>query len=1188
MTCPTCGAANPDNARFCLACGHALVARGDERRVVTVVFADLVGFTALSEVRDPEQVKNLVDRCFERLAADVTAFGGQVDKIVGDAMLALFGAPVAHEDDAERAVRAALRMQETIADHAAETEGAIRLRVGVNTGEVLVGALRAGGEYTAMGDVVNTADRLQKAAEPGTVVVGPATHAATHEAIAYRSLGAIDAKGREEPVPAWVAVEPLLPPGYRRRRVQTPFVGRDAELGLLSHAVDAAVERGRAHLVLLVGEAGVGKSRLAEETAAAASDRHDVAVLEGRCVPYGEANVWWPVAEALRDATGVHADDPLERAEAVVVERVAEELGQGDGAPEVHRIAQGLLYLMGHDVALKHIDPVRAREEASRSVLAFIEAAAGRRPVVLVLSDLHWADDLVLGMVATLIDRLARTPLVVLATARQTLYDRWSLPAGRHDTVVVNLDPLDRQSTAVLLDALAVGEVGTSVRDALLDRSGGNPFFLEELVALLGEGSVAEPAPESTSGTVLADLPDTLRGLVSARIDGLAPVERATVEDAAVWGRSGPVPALERMAAKVHGLDDVGPALTGLVDKEILVVEGERWRFRSDLVREVAYSTLTKAERARRHHGIADFLAHTVADADAASDRLVDVVAYHYGAAAELARDLGAVDGLPPDVVGRALPWVREAARRADGGQVWRVAARLYGQALDLAGPAGDPRTRVELLLGRAAAESDLREIESAHADLEEAMALIAGLDDRRLSGRALVVLGDLEQKRGEIDAALATLAAAVEQYAAAGDDGGVADALRITGITQLFAGNNDDAERSIERALDVYRALGDRRGEAWALQNLAWISFIKGRSSEAQARITASAAHFSDLGDSGGLLWALGLLSFVKFNQGAMGEAEELGEQVLVEARERGDRWGEGMMLLLMAGVRLWTGRTESAVVAARDALAVFTAIGDRFGTVQATAALGRAEVNAGRTRDGLRRMQAALDGSHDARIHPEMRTMIASALAASAVQLGEPAMALRALAAAGADHDDPVALGDTDRLVAHALAVLQKGRAEEAIDALLRLLDQAEEAGPSAYAQSALALAAAVAGDRVIVDDAVARTEANPRATYLDRLTAHLAAALVGVDRADPAGSLQAFDILVDEARAHDDHVARAVAALARALVAEAVGSPDAATARMRAEAQIELLGVDATGWRLVIGLALAPDSTAADLPS
>ena len=182
MICPTCGAANPDNARFCLACGHALVARGDERRVVTVVFADLVGFTALSEVRDPEQVKNLVDRCFERLAADVTAFGGRVDKIVGDAMLALFGAPVAHEDDAERAVRAALRMQETIAAHAAETEGAIRLRVGVNTGEVLVGALRAGGEYTAMGDVVNTADRLQTAAEPGTVVVGPATHAATHVA----------------------------------------------------------------------------------------------------------------------------------------------------------------------------------------------------------------------------------------------------------------------------------------------------------------------------------------------------------------------------------------------------------------------------------------------------------------------------------------------------------------------------------------------------------------------------------------------------------------------------------------------------------------------------------------------------------------------------------------------------------------------------------------------------------------------------------------------------------------------------------------------------------------------------------------------------------------------------------------------------------------------------------------------
>jgi tetratricopeptide (TPR) repeat protein len=751
------------------------------------------------------------------------------------------------------------------------------------------------------------------------------------------------------------------------------------------------------------------------------------------------------------------------------------------------------------------------------------------------------------------------------------------VPSGRHNTVVVNLDPLDRESTASLLDSLVHRDLDPALRAALLDRAGGNPFFLEELVALLEEDVRSEAPMAIEAGPTLSELPGTLRGLVAARIDALTPAERSCVDDAAVWGRSGPVPALERMAEQVHGLSDVGPALEGLEDKEILLVEGARWRFRSDLVREVAYSTLTKADRARRHHGIAAYLAHTAPDLASASDRLVDVTAFHYGAAAELRRALGPVDGLPDDLVERALVWVVEAARRAATSQVWRVACRLYGQALDLLGPDATPPRRVELLLGRAAAASDLRRLDEARADLGEAMRLVADLDDRRLSGRALVVLGDLEQKSGEFDAALATLATAVEQFRSVEDDGGVADAMRITGITQLFTGNNDGAEASIGEALEAYRLLGDRRGEAWALQNLAWISYIKGRSAEAEGRITSSAATFSELGDSGGLLWALGLLAFVKYHQGAMSEAEDLGEQVLIEARERGDRWGEGMMLLLMAGVRLWTGRTESAAVAAADALAVFVAIGDRFGEVQATAALGRAEVNAGRVHEGLRRLQEALDGHRDDRLHPELKTMLATGLAASAVQLGEPALALRSLAAAGADHDEPVAIGDTDRMVAHSLAVLQKGRVEEAVDALRRVLDVRDEAGPSAYAQSALALASAVAGDDVVVEAAATDTLANPRATYLDALTARLAQGLVRARCGDP-GVVGAFDALVQEAHRFDDHVARAVVALAQALVAEAGGYDGADEERRRAESQLELLGVDGTGWRLVFGVALS----------
>jgi len=387
MTCPSCGAAVPDSARFCPSCGHSLQARGDERRIVTVLFADLVGFTTLSESRDPEQVKNLVDRCFERLAGDVTAFGGRVDKVIGDALVALFGAPIAHEDDAERAVRTAFQMQQTVAVYAEECGIDLRLRVGVNTGEVLVGALRAGGDYTAMGDVVNVASRLQTLASAGHVVVGPETHAATRDVVAYEALGAVQAKGREEAVPAWVALEAMAPPGSRPRRAKAPLIGRDDEMGMLRHTLSTAVTRSRAHVVLLLGEAGIGKSRLAEEMATIAVDDHGATLLEGRCVPYGEANVWWPVAEALRQVCEIEPDDQADVALSKCRTTVIEITGLAADDPEVARLASGLLHLMGHQGALQEIDPTRAPAEARRSVQAVIQGLASRRPLLIVRSE---------------------------------------------------------------------------------------------------------------------------------------------------------------------------------------------------------------------------------------------------------------------------------------------------------------------------------------------------------------------------------------------------------------------------------------------------------------------------------------------------------------------------------------------------------------------------------------------------------------------------------------------------------------------------------------------------------------------------------------------------------------------------------------------------------------------------------
>ena len=323
MECPSCRASVPEGSRFCPSCGHALLARAEERRIVTVLFADLVGFTTFSEGADPEQLKNLVDAGFQRLVADIANHGGRVDKIVGDQIMALFGAPVAHEDDAERAVRAALQMQATLADYADEIRVPVRMRIGINSGEVLVGALRAGGEYTAMGDTVNVAARLQTMAEPGQVLVGPDTHAQTADVVRYRSIGLVQARGRDEPVDAFVAEEALVPPGHRRRRTRTPLIGREQEMGMLCSALTMAFERRRPQFVLLTGEAGIGKSRLAEELNVHAATEHSATVLEGRCVPYGEANVWWPIASAIRQALGIELEDTVEQAREKVTSKVA-------------------------------------------------------------------------------------------------------------------------------------------------------------------------------------------------------------------------------------------------------------------------------------------------------------------------------------------------------------------------------------------------------------------------------------------------------------------------------------------------------------------------------------------------------------------------------------------------------------------------------------------------------------------------------------------------------------------------------------------------------------------------------------------------------------------------------------------------------------------------------------------------
>ncbi|MGH9119164.1 MAG: ATP-binding protein, partial [Acidimicrobiales bacterium] len=991
-TCPSCGGEVALDARFCPSCGQSLRRVSDERRVVTVLFADLVGFTALAESRDPEEVKNLVDSAFERLAADVGAFGGRVDKILGDAVVALFGAPVAHEDDADRAVRAGMQMLHTLSDwSAASGVSDLEMRIGINTGEVLVGSLRADGDYTAMGDVVNIASRLQGIAAPGQVVVGPATFQATRRAVRYSALGEVEAKGRGEPVRAWVAEQAVLPPGARPGRGRSPLVGRERELALLGQAVDTSVTRERAHLLLVVAEAGMGKTRLAEEVAARAERTHDAVVFEGRCVPYGEANVWWPVAEAVRHGFGISQSDPVGAARDKTNGAVSLVLGESTSPDEIRRITNGILHLLGYDGPLAGIDASRAREEVNRSLLTLLDGWAHRQSVVIVLSDLHWADDVVLEMIDTILERAAGRRVAFIGTARPSLLDRWQPKPGRHNTVVLNLDPLDRDSADELLDALGGHDLPAGLRDMLLDRSGGNPFFLEELMALVGEqapGAPAGPDGVEVTSPTLTQLPDNLRGLVAARLDGLSFEERRVLADAAVLARRGTLEGL-RIMAQESGAPKIEPGLEGLVAKELLVVDRDQWSFRSDLVREVVYSMLTKADRAKRHAGVARWM-ETHIDDRPATDR----IAHHYATAARLAAEIGPMGDRPAgwadDLREHALTWIEKAIERAEEAELDLVVQRLATKGIEL-GDGIDPERRLRLLLARARASTSLRQLERATNDVCAAIDLAERTGDEHAKARALAGRGVVEQKAAELGDSAASLTTAIDVFRRLGDRQATAESLRALGMTRMFAGDDHGAVTTFREALEIFGDLGDRRGEAWVLQNLAWHAFTSGRGDQAETWLTDSIDIFRQIGDAGGLGWALGLLAWVRYWEGRFDDAETLGQQILSEAEQRGDKWAAAMMQVLVAMVQLWTGRSASALELAEEAAATFNDLRDWYGALQALGALGRIQIARGRIDDGIGTLIEAV-GVGERAPSVRSRKIAAVHLAAGVAQAGEP----------------------------------------------------------------------------------------------------------------------------------------------------------------------------------------------------
>lgn len=1130
-----------------------------------MLFADIVGFTSLSETLDPEEVKRLVDRCFERLARDITSYGGVVDKIIGDAIVALFGAPVAHEDDAERAVRAGLQMQNSLRKMSEEAGSTVRMRIGINTGEVLVGTSSAGGDYTAMGDVMNSASRLEGMAEPGHVLVGQSTYLATSDSIAYNGVGVLEARGREEGIEGWVALRAMRPPGSKIRP-RTDFVGRDYELDLLFAQARAAVELRRAQVALVLGEAGMGKTRVVEEAANLIASQWGAATFAGRVLPYGEANVWWPVGDIVRSAFGISHEASAAEAEAILSAELPGHV-PADVVNEVPRTTTALMHTLGHPTRLRGGDGILNRAEVGLALSRLLAAELADRPVVLNMIDMHWAAEPIWELVKYLLAEHAESELIVLLTARSP--EVRPLPTGRHGSLVLQLGPLDWDSSRALLAQLGVD---LSDKDAaeLIERSGGNPFFLEELAEFVTSqrsDSPSDTVAEMSSGQ-LGALPGSLRGLVAARLDQLPPRARGVLEAAAVLGRSGPVEGLRTMVANSSSYSDISEELAILTEGDLMIISGSRYEFRSDMIRDVAYGTLTKTFRAQTHEGIARFLEKAVAVGEPRNSAVV-AIADHYRAAAQLTKELSNVAGIDFDyVTDRALHWLEEAGRRALDANEPVEAEGWFSAGLDLV-PVDSIKSM--FLYGRALARCEVRNIVGCRNDLRRLDQIVE--PGSILEARALLVRGDIDRKADDLDIAVERLAEAASRLGQLGDAEHQVRALRLLGLAEVFRNDSDSAVAAFETAVSVAHAAGERREEGWALQSMAWFMFRIGSVHEAHTLVQRAETIFSDLDDRGGLAWTQGLAAWVAFHVGEWDRARELIDVVLPETRRRGDDWAEAITLTLLGSLELWEGNAYRAIEVARLSQTVGEKAHDVGLVVDGKTVEGRALVSRNRIVEGTAMLELAYNlAQRDRDSEATRRAVIANC--SSAARLGESERVIRWAAHFDGDQGNMDLLGSTDLSVSLSLAMLQRGALEEAE----AQLDWIPEVGASApgeddYNSYAMAVAAiiAVAGDDLVGARDRAMHVVDGVSTYLDRTLAHLAMAAAAVRMSDfpeVDRCLAAARLMVSET---DDLLTPMMIDLAGGVL----GRNDLAAA----EAALLTAEVDPAGWRRVWLLAADP---------
>jgi class 3 adenylate cyclase/tetratricopeptide (TPR) repeat protein len=808
-TCTICGETNPDSARYCSSCGAQLRPEQDrreereERRIVTVLFCDLVDSTARFHLADPEDVRATLAAFLPRVQREIERFGGTVEKFVGDAVLAVYGVPAVHEDDAERALFSALRILPVVEEMNEGAEIPVAVRLGIETGEAIVD-LGAGTTRQGMvfGDVVNTAARIQTAAPVGGILVGERTYRLTSSVFDFESMGPVRVKGKADPLPVWIAKGARSRFGADlRRSMSTPWVDRDDELELLKRTFARAVREPSVQLVTLMGEPGVGKSRLAAEFFAYVDDLPETTSWrQGRCLPYGEGVTFWGLGEIVKAQAGILGSDGAREA--------GEKLAAAVSAVVQDPAEQGWVHArLAPLIGLADANPEGIeRGEAFSAWRQFVEAIASVRPLVLVLEDVHWADTALLAFIEHVVEWSSGVPILVICTARPELFDRepgWG--GGKRNWSTISLAPLADGDTHELISGLLPQGAPPDLAQMVIDRAGGNPLFAEELSRMLGERE--HLGVEIKGGTDLSPTPEGLHAIIAARLDTLSAAERSLIQDASVVGKVFWAGALTSMG----GVDreSIDSALHHLARREIVrpskiaSIEAEaEFSFWHGLIRDVAYGQIPRRRRAAKHVAAAAWIEGI------AGERVADqaeLLAHHYGEALELSRSAGVTDEIASleDTTRRYWVLAGERAMKLDVAR----AAECFGRALSLAPSEHPDRASILAWLGSAAFDAGrYREAERMY---EQALALFREAGDQLSVGTCLDRLATVLWEEGDAAGCRARLSDALEILEKLPHGAELADSYATMASERTVSGHLEEAIDWAERSLDLSSRVG-------------------------------------------------------------------------------------------------------------------------------------------------------------------------------------------------------------------------------------------------------------------------------------------------------------------------------------------------------------------------------------------